>query len=102
MSVVGGVSALTIAQALLPRYAGAQMISFTDSGIKARYVNYDLPGGNSGKMRGYLASPRGPGPFPAVLVVHENPGLNPHIEDVARRAATEGFAPCPRCALCGW
>ena len=91
MTVVGGVSALAMAQALLPRYAEAQMISFTDSRIKARYVTYDSPGGNSGKMRGYLVAPKGTGPFPAVLVVHENRGLNPHIEDVARRAAAEGF-----------
>ena len=91
MTVVGGVSALAMAQALLPRYAEAQMISFTDSRIKARYVTYDSPGGTSGKMRGYLVAPKGTGPFPAVLVVHENRGLNPHIEDVARRAATEGF-----------
>lgn len=91
MTVVGGVSALAMAQALLPRYAEAQMISFTDSRIKARYVTYASPGGNSGKMRGYLVAPAGTGPFPAVLVVHENRGLNPHIEDVARRAATEGF-----------
>ena len=91
MTVVGGVSALAMAQALLPRYAEAQMISFTDSRIKARYVTYNSPGGNSGKMRGYLVAPNGTGPFPAVLVVHENRGLNPYIEDVARRAATEGF-----------
>jgi len=91
MTVVGGVSGLAMAQALLPRYAEAQMISFTDERIVARYVTYDSPGGNSGKMRGYLVQPAGSGPFPAVLVVHENRGLNPHIEDVARRAAVEGF-----------
>ena len=85
------VSGLAMAEALLPRYAQAQTVSFTDSRIKARYVTYDSPGGTSGKMRGYLVQPAGSGPFPAVLVVHENRGLNPHIEDVARRAATEGF-----------
>jgi carboxymethylenebutenolidase len=88
---VGGVSALAMAQALLPRYALAQTISFTDPRIKARYVNYPSPGGTSGTMRGYLVQPNAQGPFPAVLVVHENRGLNPYIEDVARRAATEGF-----------
>ena len=88
---VAGVSGLAMAQALLPRYAQAQMISFTDSRMKAQYVNYPSPGGNSGSMRGYLASPAGQGPFPAVLVIHENRGLNPYIEDVARRAAVEGF-----------
>ena len=86
--VVGG---LVMAQALLPRYALAQTISFTDARIKAQYVNYPSPGGNSGQMRGYLVQPAGVGPFPAVLVIHENRGLNPYIEDVARRAAVEGF-----------
>ena len=85
---VGG---LVMAQALLPRYAQAQTISFTDPRIKAQYLNYPSPGGNSGSMRGYLVQPAGQGPFPVVLVIHENRGLNPHIEDVARRAAVEGF-----------
>jgi len=88
---VGGVSALVMAQALLPRYAAAQTISFTDQRIKAKYVTYQSPGGTSGTMRGYLVQPNAPGPFPAVLVIHENRGLNPYIEDVARRVATEGF-----------
>jgi len=82
---------LAMAQALLPRYAQAQTISFTDQRIKAKYVTYPSPGGSSGMMRGYLVQPTGTGPFPTVLVVHENRGLNPYIEDVARRAATEGF-----------
>jgi len=89
--VIGGVSALWMAQALLPRYAEAQTISFTDPRIKGTYVEYPSPGGTSGMMRGYLVQPAGDGPFPAVLVMHENRGLNPHIEDVARRAATAGF-----------
>ena len=86
--VVGG---LAMAQALLPRYAQAQTISFTDERIKGVYVTYPSPGGNSGNMRGYLVQPTGAGPFPAVLVIHENRGLNPYIEDVARRAAVAGF-----------
>ncbi len=85
---VGG---LAMAQALLPRYVQAQTISFTDQRIKATYVNYPSPGGTSGQMRGYLVQPAGTGKFPAVLVVHENRGLNPYIEDVARRFAAEGF-----------
>lgn len=89
--VVTSGSALVMAEALLPRYAKAQMISFTDERIKPQYVEYDSPGGTSGKMRGYLVKPAGKGPFPAVLVVHENRGLNPYIEDVARRMAVEGF-----------
>ncbi len=82
---------LVMAQALLPRYAQAQTISFTDSRIKAQYVSYPSPGGTSGTLRGYLVQPAGNGPFPVVLVVHENRGLNPYIEDVARRAAVDGF-----------
>jgi carboxymethylenebutenolidase len=86
---------LAMAQALLPRYAQAQTVSFTDPRMKAEYVNYPSPGGNSGTMRGYLAVPEsqaaGKGPFPALVVIHENRGLNPYIEDVARRAAVEGF-----------
>ena len=85
---VGG---LAMAQALLPRYVQAQTIAFTDERIKANYVTYPSPGGTSGTMRGYLVQPKGNGPFPTVLVIHENRGLNPYIEDVARRAATEGF-----------
>lgn len=82
---------LAMAQALMPRYAAAQAISFTDSRMRAQYVNYPSPGGNSGQMRGYLVQPAGKGPFPVVLVIHENRGLNPYIEDVARRAAVDGF-----------
>jgi carboxymethylenebutenolidase len=82
---------LAMAQALLPRYARAQTVSFTDPRIRAQYVTYESRGGNSGSMRGYLVQPSGTGPFPAVLVIHENRGLNPYIEDVARRAAVAGF-----------
>jgi len=89
--VIGGVSALAMAQALFPRYADAQTIMFTDERIKAKYVEYPSPGGSSGKMRGYLVQPSGQGKFPAVLVIHENRGLNPYVEDVARRAAIAGF-----------
>ncbi len=85
---IGG---LAMAQALLPRYVQAQTISFTDPRIKGRYVTYPSPGGTSGTMRGYLVQPTGQGPFPTVLVIHENRGLNPYIEDVARRAGAEGF-----------
>ena len=88
---IGGTSALWMAQALLPRYAEAQMISFTDRRIKGTYVEYPSPGGTSGSMRGYLVQPTGDGPFPTVVVFHENRGLNPYIEDVARRAAVAGF-----------
>lgn len=89
--VVASGSALVMADALLPRYSEAQTISFTDERIKPRYVEYGSQGGSSGKMRGYLVKPTGDGLFPTVLVVHENRGLNPYIEDVARRFAVEGF-----------
>ena len=86
-----GAAALVAAQGLLPNYASAQTISFTDTRIKASYVTYASPGGNGDKIRGYLVQPAGNGPWPAVLVIHENRGLNPYVEDVARRAAVEGF-----------
>jgi len=86
-----GAGALAMAYGLMPDYARAQTISFTDSRIKAQYVSYASPGGNGEKMRGYLVQPAGQGPWPAVLVIHENRGLNPYVEDVARRAAVAGF-----------
>lgn len=88
---IGGVSALWMAQALMPRYAEAQTISFTDERMRGLYVEYPSPGGTSGTMRGYLVQPTGEGPFPSVIIFHENRGLNPYVEDVARRAAVAGF-----------
>lgn len=88
---LGVVGALGMAQALFPRYVNAQTISFTDERIKATYVTYPSAGGNSGTMRGYMVQPTGTGDFPAVVVIHENRGLNPYIEDVARRLAVAGF-----------
>ncbi|HET9350549.1 MAG TPA: twin-arginine translocation signal domain-containing protein, partial [Burkholderiales bacterium] len=69
-----GAAALVMAQGLLPNDATAQTISFTDPRIKASYVTYPSPGGNGDKMRGYLVQPAGTGPWPAVLVIHENRG----------------------------
>src|SRR5687767_15520822 len=86
-----GAGALAMAYGLMPNYAEAQTISFTDSRIKASYVTYPSPGGNGDNIRGYLVQPAGNGPWPAILVIHENRGLNPYIEDVARRAAVAGF-----------
>jgi carboxymethylenebutenolidase len=88
---VAGASAIAMAEALLPNYADAQEILFTDERIKANWVNYPSPGGTSGEMRGYLVAPAGEGPFPAVLVMHENRGLNPYVQDVARRFGVAGF-----------
>ncbi len=80
-----------MAQALFPRYADAQTISFTDSRIKAKYVSYPVAGRQLGQDARLPRAAGGAGPFPAVLVIHENRGLNPYIEDVARRVAVEGF-----------
>ncbi len=90
LSIVGG-SGLVMANMLLPQYAEAQVVSFTDERIMPQYVEYDSPKGTSGKMNGYMVTPKGNGPFPVVIVIHENRGLNPYIEDVARQLAVEGF-----------
>ena len=89
--ITGVASAASVIAGIMPNYARAQTISFTDSRIRPRYVEYDAPQG-SGTVRGYLVEPaEGEGPWPVVLVIHENRGLNPYIEDVARRAAVQGF-----------
>jgi carboxymethylenebutenolidase len=88
---VAGISALAMAEALMPNYADAQEVLFTDERIKANWIDYPSPGGTSGEMRGYLVKPDGDGPFPSVLVMHENRGLNPYVKDVARRFAVAGF-----------
>jgi carboxymethylenebutenolidase len=88
---VGTVTAAGLLGALGPRFAEAQQIAPTDARLEARYVEYDSPKGH-GKARGYLVRPaKAQGSLPLVLVVHENRGLNPHIEDVARRVALENF-----------
>ena len=88
---VGGLTALAMLESLRPNFAWAQEVAKTDPRIKAEYVTYDSPKG-SGKVRGYLARPaKAAGKLPAVVVIHENRGLNPYIEDVARRVATEGY-----------
>jgi carboxymethylenebutenolidase len=87
----GGMTAAMLLDALNPRFAQAQQVPKDDKRLKIEAVEYPSPRG-SGKMRGYLARPaRTTGKLPAVLVVHENRGLNPHIEDVTRRLALEGF-----------
>jgi carboxymethylenebutenolidase len=90
-SALGVAGGLSMALALLPDYASASQVSFNDERISAEYVRYPSPGGNGADMRGYLVQPRGDGPFPAVVVIHENRGLNPYVEDVARRLAVAGF-----------
>lgn len=88
---VGGFTAAAMLEALRPNYAMAQQIARDDTRIKAEYVTFPSPAG-SGTMKGYLARPaNAAGKLPAVVVIHENRGLNPYIEDVARRLATDGF-----------
>lgn len=91
ITVIGGLSGYVMAQALLPDYAHAQEVPLTDERIISEDVSYSSPGGTPGTMKGYLVHPKGKGPFPAVLVVHENRGLNPYVRDVARRLAVAGF-----------
>ncbi len=88
---VGGVTAAMILDSLSPNYAMAQQVSFTDERMRAEYVEYPSPQG-AGTMRGYMARPtNGNGPWPGILVVHENRGLNPYVRDVVRRGAIAGF-----------
>jgi len=87
---VAGMSGAALLEALSPNFALAQQVAPTDARIKAEYVEIPVPG--YGKSRGYLVRPiKAAGKLPAVLVVHENRGLNPHIEDIARRVALENF-----------
>jgi carboxymethylenebutenolidase len=91
MFAVGGVTAVGLLDLLKPNYALAQQVSFTDPDIVAEYVTYPSPNGH-GEVRAYLVKPASGGDrFPGVVVVHENRGLNPYIEDVARRLAKAGF-----------
>jgi carboxymethylenebutenolidase len=88
---VGGVTATVLVDSLLPRYALAQQVDPNDPSIKTEYIEYSSPNGY-GSIRGYLTRPAAAGgKLPGVVVVHENRGLNPYIEDVARRVAVAGF-----------
>lgn len=88
---VGGLTALAVLNIMSPNYALAQQVSFTDPDIIAEYITYPSPNGH-GDVRGYLVKPANlTGKVGAVVVVHENRGLNPYIEDVARRVAKAGF-----------
>ena len=94
---VGGLAAATIIEALMPNYAQGQQVSKTDDRIKASYETVPSPNGN-GSIKGYFVRPvsadsRNPAPskLPGIIVVHENRGLNPHIEDIARRLALANF-----------
>lgn len=88
---VGGVTAMALLDMLSPNYALAEQVSFNDPDIIAKNMSYASPNGN-GDVNGYLVSPSNSvGKIPAVLVIHENRGLNPYIKDVARRVAKAGF-----------
>ncbi len=89
---VGGFTAAVMLESLTPNYALAQQVARDDARIRTEYLNYPSPQG-SGTMRGYFARPaQAGGKLPGVVVLHENRGLNPYIEDVARRLAVENFA----------
>ena len=84
---VGGFTAAAMLESLRPNFAWAQQIAKDDKRISVEHLDYASPQG-SGKMRGYLAKPaKAAGKLPGVLVIHENRGLNPYIEDVTRRLA---------------
>ena len=88
---VGGMSAAMLLDALNPKFAEAQQVPKDDARLKTSYVEYPSPQGYQ-TMRGYLARPAdAAGRLPAILVVHENRGLNPHIQDIARRIALAGY-----------
>ena len=94
---VGGLTVTAIVEGLMPNYARGQQVAKTDERIKASYETVPSPDGN-GFIRGYLVRPFGadsrsetPDRLPGVIVIHENRGLNPHTEDVARRFALENF-----------
>jgi carboxymethylenebutenolidase len=88
---VGGVTAAMLLEQLSPKFAEAQVVRTDDERIAAEYIEYDSPNG-SGRMRGYFVRPdAAAGKLPGILVIHENRGLNPHIEDVTRRLALENF-----------
>lgn len=88
---VAGMTAGMLLAALSPDFAQAQQISPDDKRLKTGRVSYPSPDGN-GTIKGYLARlASASGPLPAILVVHENRGLNPHIEDITRRLALDGF-----------
>ncbi|MEW7313276.1 YghX family hydrolase [Buttiauxella gaviniae] len=89
--VVGGLSAVALGTLLTPNYAFATQVEFTDPDIVAEYIEYPSPQGH-GQVKAYMVRPaKAAGKVPGVVVVHENRGLNPYIEDVARRVAKAGF-----------
>src|SRR5437773_8596914 len=87
----GGFTAAAMLESLTPNYAFAQQVAKDDPRLKTEFLTYPSPQG-SGTMRGYFARPANPaGKLPGVVVIHENRGLNPHIEDITRRLALANF-----------
>ncbi len=90
-AAVAGLTAEGLLAALAPNFAEGQQVQPNDKRIETSYVEFPSPEGN-GKVRAYVAKPaKAKGKLPLVLVVHENRGLNPHIEDIARRLALDNF-----------
>ena len=87
---VGGLTAVAIFESLQPNYAWAQTVPKDDKDLKLGYETVESPAGN-GTIKGYLARPAKGKKFASVIVIHENRGLNPYIEDVARRLAKAGY-----------
>lgn len=88
---VGGVTLMSLLSFIMPDYQGQVQVPQDDSRLDTQYITYNSPKGG-GAIRALLAKPRdASGPLPGIVVVHENRGLNPHIEDVCRRAALAGF-----------
>jgi carboxymethylenebutenolidase len=87
---VGGFTAAAMLESLRPNYAWAQQVAKDDARVKTEYLTYPSPQG-SGTIRGYFARPANAGKLPGVVVIHENRGLSPYIEDVARRLAVANF-----------
>src|SRR5262249_47904293 len=88
---VGGMTAAMLLDALSPRFAEAQQVAKDDKRLRTEWIDYESPQG-TGKVRAYLARPESTtGKLPGILVVHENRGLNPHIEDITRRLALDNF-----------
>ena len=88
---VGGMTAAGLLDALSPRFAEAQQVAKDDKRLRTEWIDYESPQG-TGKVRAYLARPESAtGKLPGILVVHENRGLNPHIEDITRRLALDNF-----------
>src|SRR6185436_7495577 len=89
--VVGAIAAAAMLESLTPNYAMAQQVAADDKRIKASWETFESPNG-TGTIKGYLVRPaNATGKLPGVLVVHENRGLNPYVQDVVRRLATAGF-----------